>query len=145
VLYNAFGQNTWVVPLVADSGKYQSLALVEATNGHVIVGNPTSPSPQADAFAAYQAFLGGSAAPQAAGGAGVQSVGGIIDRLASANGRVYFTLRGRRELYELDAADPTVLLARSGDPVRFRASRDEASGRYAVTEFADAALTGPSH
>ena len=30
LLYNAFKQNTWVVPLVAETGKYQTVALVQA-------------------------------------------------------------------------------------------------------------------
>src|SRR6202012_5011772 len=37
VLYNVFGANTWVVPIVADNGKYQTTGLVQATNGRVVV------------------------------------------------------------------------------------------------------------
>jgi len=138
LLYNAFGQNTWVVPLVAETGKYQTVALVQAKNGHVVVGSSSNPSPQRDAFAQYAAFLGGAAAPAAADEA---RDAGTVDRIATGpDGTVYLTLRGDRRIFTLSAHDaPSALLARSGDRVRFRAAA--ASGGFAsIEQFVDSAL-----
>jgi hypothetical protein len=120
ILYN-IGQNTWVVPAVAANGKFQTLALVQAAGGHVVVGSTTAPSPVADAFAAYRAYLGG----REIGGASVgeRTVEGIVDRLALAANRLLFTLRGRREVYAItDPGSPAELLARVGDTVSFVAA-----------------------
>jgi hypothetical protein len=139
LLYNAFGQNTWVVPLVAETGKYQTVALVQAKNGHVVVGSSSNPSPQNDAFAQYAAFLGGSAPlPDLAG---ETPVSGVIDRVATGpDGTVYFTLRGDRRIVTVAAHDaPAALLARPGDRVRFR--RGAAAGGFSgAQDFVDAAL-----
>ena len=122
LLYNAFGENTWVVPLVAETGKYQTVTLVQAKNGHVIVGASGSASPQSDAFAQYAAFLHVDAP------AGLQSsnahaglFSGTIDRIGTApSGLVYFTLTGSRRAFAVDTRDdPSALLARSGDRVQF--------------------------
>jgi hypothetical protein len=139
ILYNAFGQNTWVVPLVANTGKYQTLALVQAANGHVVVGSASSRSPQQDAFAQYAAFLGVVHAPPAVAG---QARGGYIDRLAFSGTTVYFTLRGAKQLYSADASnDPRTLLARSGDRVDFTLVPDAASPIPAVRDLRDEALS----
>jgi hypothetical protein len=138
LLYNAFGQNTWVVPLIAETGKYQTVALVQAKNGHVVVGSSSSPSPQNDAFAQYAAFLGiGNSASIDAGGQQA-AISGTVDRIAAAaNGTVYLTLRGSRHIYAVDTRDdPDALLARPGDRVRFRGA---AAGTVA-TGFVDAEL-----
>jgi hypothetical protein len=74
------------VPAVADNGKFQTLALVQAAGGHAVVGNSGAASPAADAFASYRAFLG----DRVAGGSGTR-IAGTIDRFANAGGRVYFT------------------------------------------------------
>lgn len=142
LLYNAFGQNTWVVPLVAETGKYQTVALVQAKNGHVIVGASNSPSPQDDAFAQYAAFLGGGAAAQASRVAGERALSGTIDRIATApTGTVYLTLRGVAGIFTLDAHDaPQALLARSGDRVRFRRAAAAAGGFAQASNFDDPAL-----
>jgi hypothetical protein len=138
ILYNAFGENTWVVPLVADTGKYQTLALVEAKNGRVVVGNSSSPSPQRDALDQYRALLGGATVPGAP--AGGTAFSGTIDRIANAGGVIYFTLQDDRHIFVLSQADdPRVLLARSGDRVTFHASPD-ASGRLTVRDFRDRSL-----
>jgi len=138
VLYNAFGQNTWVVPIVSDNGKFQTLALVQATNGHVVVGNSSASSAATDAFASYRAFLG-----DRAGGGGVGSVekrSGTVDRFANAGGRIYFTLREAKGIFTIvDPSDPSVLLVRSGDRVRFTATPD-ADGRYLVQTLRDESL-----
>ena len=140
ILYNAFGQNTWVVPLVAETGKYQTVALVQAKNGHVVVGSSSNPSPQSDAFAQYAAFLGLSGS--APGGAGQVSDGGTIDRVATGpDGTVYLTLRGDRRIFTISSHDaPTALLARPGDRVRFRAGAS-VGGYEAADGFVDAVLT----
>jgi hypothetical protein len=138
ILYNAFGQNTWVVPLVADTGKYQTLTLVQAKNGRVVVGNASSSSPQQDALAQYRALLEGAATQAAPGAATTHS--GTIDRIAAANGAIYFTLTNARGIFTLTAADdPRALLARSGDRVTFVASPD-AGGRLLAREFRDRSL-----
>jgi hypothetical protein len=130
ILYRLFGQNTWVVPAVADNGKFQTLALVQAAGGHVVVGNSAAPSPAQDAFASYRAYLGGRTAD--GGATAVPRVGGTIDRFAFANGRVWFTLRERRGVYTIvDPAGPDVLLARPGDKVTFEVSQDESGARLA--------------
>ncbi len=139
ILYNAFGQNTWVVPLVAETGKYQTVALVQAKNGHVVVGSSSNPSPQSDAFAQYAAFLG--LAGGTTGGAGEASDGGTIDRIATGpDGTVYLTLRGDRRIFTISSHDaPTALLARPGDRVRFRAGAD-VGGYDAAEGFVDSVL-----
>lgn len=138
ILYVLFGQNTWVVPAVADNGKFQTLALVQAAGGHVVVGNTGAPSPPQDAFAAYRSFLGDRTA--AADGAASPRVTGTIDRFANTSGRVWFTLREHRGVYSVvDAASPDVLLARPGDHVSFEVSQDE-GGVKVVRGFTDASL-----
>ncbi len=145
ILYNAYGQNTWVVPLVAETGKYQTVALVQAKNGHVVVGSSSNPSPQADAFAQYAAFLGVAGA--AAATSGEPETTGTIDRIGVApDGTVYLTLQASRRIYTVAAHDaPSALLARPGDRVRFRtataASSASDTGYVAAGDFSDAALT----
>ena len=132
ILYN-IGQNTWVVPAVASNGKFQTLALVQAAGGHVIVGNSSATQPVADAFAQYRAFLGGNI--QSAGVAA--PIEGTIDRIGATVSRIVFTLRGRRQVYALDdPADPSGVLARSGDAVRFTATPPQ-DGTALVREFHD--------
>ncbi len=138
LLYNAYGQNTWVVPVVAETGKYQTVALVQAKNGHVVVGASSSASPQVDAFAQYAAFLGVGAAQAPA--KSDRSASGTLDRIVIAGTNVYFTVRGERRIYTYDAhADAAALLARSGDRVAF--TWEGSSGGFAiVTKLADEAL-----
>ena len=140
LLYDVFGQNTWVVPLVAETGKYQTVALVQAKNGHVVVGSSSSPKPQDDAFAQYAAFLGVAGAPVAPSSTGPES-SGELDRVATApDGTVYFTLRGSHQLYAIDEHDnPTALLARPGDLVHFHAA-PPAGAAARADDFTDAAL-----
>jgi hypothetical protein len=144
LLYNAFGVNTWVVPLVAqETGKYQTVALVDAKSGHVVVGSSSSPKPQDDAFAQYAAFLG-VGVPAAVPLSAQQQKQGEVDRIAAApDGNVYLTLRANRQMYVVDAhAAPEALLARPGDRVSFKA--DPPLGGLAHAEdFSDAALAGP--
>ncbi len=143
LLYNAFGVNTWVVPLVAETGKYQTVTLVDAKNGHVVVGASGSVSPQADAFSQYAALLHVSAPGSGAAEDRPGLFSGTIDRIGAApTGIVYFTLHGARRTFQIDTRDdPTALLARPGDRVQFttgdtsapyidvRGLRDEALAR----------------
>ncbi|MFN2460737.1 MAG: hypothetical protein ABR591_08635 [Candidatus Velthaea sp.] len=134
ILYNAFRENTWVVPIVADNGKFQSLALVQAAGGHVVVGNTAAPSPATDAFGSYGSYLGDRTA---GGGPSMQRVAGTIDRFGNGGGRIYFTLRERRGIFTIaDAGDPNVLLARPGDRVSFEAIPD-AGGLLSVRSLRD--------
>ncbi|HYZ16148.1 MAG TPA: hypothetical protein VE591_07085 [Candidatus Acidoferrum sp.] len=136
ILYALFGQNTWVVPAVADNGKFQTLALVQAAGGHVVVGNSAASSPAGDAFASFRAFLS-----DRAGGAAGARISGTIDRFANAGGRIYFTLRERRGVYTVvDPAEPGLLLAKPGDRVSFEATPDE-SGTILVRAFRNGALS----
>jgi hypothetical protein len=136
ILYSLYGQNTWVVPAVADNGKFQTLALVQAAGGHVVVGNSGAPSPAQDALASYRAYLG----ERTAGGAARPRVTGTIDRLAYANGRVLFTIRERRGVFTIvEPGDADVLLARPGDRVTFETSPDE-TGANVVRSFVDASI-----
>lgn len=135
ILYN-IGQNTWVVPAVASNGKFQTLALVQAAGGHVVVGNSSSTAPVSDAFGQYRAFLGGSTENVAT----ESTLDGTIDRIATSGNRIVFTIRGRRQLYVIpDASGGAVLLARSGDSVHFTASAP-ADGSALVREFHDRTL-----
>jgi hypothetical protein len=94
------------------------------------------PSPVADAFANYRAFLGG----QDTSVASERPVNGTIDRLAAAAGRILFTLRGHGEIYAIvDPGDPGQLLARSGDSVNF-VSGTPSDGVSLVREFHDRSL-----
>ncbi len=140
ILYDAFKRNTWVVPLVADTGKFQSLALVEARTGHVIVGGASSPAPVADALAAYESSAVGGAAPDGTEGV---ARGGPLERIAAApDGTVYFTLRESRQVYAVaPGSGPAALLARPGDAVRFRVvPAAGAESVLNVRDFEDAAL-----
>jgi hypothetical protein len=135
VLYNLFKQNTWVVPAVADNGKFQTLALLQAAGGHVVVGATGASSPAQDAFASYSAFLGDNST-----GGTSPKISGTIDRFAYANGRAWFTLRGKRDIYTIvDPTGPDVLLARSGDMVTFETTSDEGGGKL-VRGFTDTTL-----
>lgn len=135
ILSNLYGVNTWIVPLVADSGKYQSLALVEAPNGHVTVGNVNSPEPEIDALAQYRALFSGGAAERGR----TAAVNGTIDRIANTGAGVYFTLRGEHRIYRVaDPAGVEALLARSGDRVRFD-PQDDAQG-FLARNFRDLTL-----
>ena len=137
ILYRLFGENTWVVPAVADNGKYQTLALVQAAGGRVVVGNSQAPNPAQDAFASFRAFLGDRTV---GGGAGTARVSGTIDRIAASGSRVWFTLRERKGIYIItDPPDADPLLARPGDKVSFEASQDE-SGALAARAFRDGSI-----
>jgi hypothetical protein len=120
ILSNLYGVNTWIVPLVADSGKYQSLALVEAPNGHVTIGNVNSATPETDALDQYRALFDSQA-----GGRERKVMSGTIDRIANTGSGVYFTLTGEHRIYRIaDPAGVQALLARSGDRVRFDPEAD---------------------
>ena len=135
ILYN-IGQNTWVVPAVASNGKFQTLALVQAAGGHVVIGNSSSTAPVSDAFTQYRAFLGGTSENLATD----QTLDGTIDRVAASGDRLIFTIRGRRQVYTVaDASRGSALLARSGDSIRFTAS-PPADGTALVREFHDRSL-----
>jgi hypothetical protein len=133
ILYNIGQTTTWVVPAVASNGKFQTLALVQAAGGHVVVGNSSAPEPVADAFDQYRAFLGGSSE-----NAGVETtIDGTIDRIGASGGRILFTIRGARRIFAVaDPADPATVLARSGDAVRFTAGAPQ-DGTALVREFHD--------
>ena len=136
ILSNLFGQNTWIVPLVADSGKYQSLALVQASDGHVTIGNVNSPAPEIDALGEYRAFIAGGA-PASVGGTTMQ---GTIERISNLGSAVYFTLHGEHRIYQIEApAGPQALLARPGDRVQFSAVAD-AQVNWLARKFTDASL-----
>ena len=135
ILYN-IGQNTWVVPAVASNGKFQTLALVQAAGGHVVVGNSSSSAPVADAFAQYRAFLGGSTENSGA----ETTLSGTIDRFIATGNRILFTIRGRAQIFTIsDPSDASALLARSGDVVRFTATAPQ-DGTALVREFHDRTL-----
>jgi hypothetical protein len=144
ILYNVYGQNTWVVPLVApDTGKFQTLALVQARNGRVMIGSPTSASPQEDAFAQYAAMLGAGASNDAQALV-PRSLAGVLDRVAAgSDGAVYFTLQGNSRIYVVSARnDLGALLARSGDRVAFHVSGGASERQDAVKalDFTNAAV-----
>jgi hypothetical protein len=134
ILYNAYAQSTWVVPVVSDNGKSQTLALVAAAGGHVVVGDTAAPSPAQAAFAEYRAFVG----DRIPGGAPSEvRASGTIDRFANSGGRIYFTLHERRGIFTAaEAVGTDLILARPGDRVRVRALPD-AEGLLSVRELRD--------
>jgi hypothetical protein len=138
ILYNVFGQNTWVVPVVSDNGKFQTLGLVAAAGGHVVVGDTAAPSPVQAAFAEYRSYLG----DRTAGSQGAQlQVTGTIDRFADSGGRIYFTLREHRGVFTApDAGDPSLVLARPGDRVRVSAML-ESGGLLSVRDLRDDSIS----
>jgi hypothetical protein len=134
ILYNVFGQNTWVVPVVSDNGKFQTLGLVAAAGGHVVVGDTAAPSPAQAAFAEYRSYLGDRTA---SGPGGQLQFAGTIDRFADSGGRIYFTLREHRGIFTApDAGDPNLVLARPGDRVHVSAI-SEAGGLLSVRDLRD--------
>ncbi len=143
ILYNVYEHNTWVIPLVApDTGKYQTLALVEADNGRVVIGNPLSSVPQTDAFAQYAAMLG-VAGMREASGVAPRTLRGVLDRIATApDGTTYFTLRGDARPYAIADGSTAALLARAGDRVTFRVEAGAAlrQGAPTVEGFVDAEI-----
>jgi hypothetical protein len=137
ILYNVVGQNTWVVPVVSDNGKYQTLALVAAAGGHVTVGDTAAASPADAAFADYRAYVG----DRTTGGGREAQVTGTIERFADSGGRIYFTLVGRHGIYTApDVGDPDIVLARPGDRVRVDAIPD-AGGLLSVRDLRDDSIT----
>ncbi len=138
ILYNVFGQTTWVVPVIADNGKYQTLALVRATDGEVVVGNASAPSASADAFSAYRDLLGG----RVAGSGSAEHVAGAVDRVAQSGTSIYFTVRGSPRAFVLhDTANPAALLMRSGDRVTFVVQGEDTSAT-SVRDFQNTSLAG---
>ncbi len=134
ILYNAFGQNTWAVPIVSDNGKFQTLALVAAAGGHVVVGETGAPSPADAAFAEYRSYVGDRTS---GGPAALLEISGTVDRFADSGGRIYFTLRERRGVFSAaDSGDPDLVLARPGDRVRVTAIPD-AGGLLSVRTLRD--------
>ncbi len=117
VLYNLFGHPTWIVPAVADNGKFQTLGLVLADGGHTIVGSVNAPNPEADAVAQLQAFFAGSEPSRRASGSeiGALTRDGVVDRSAVVGDALYVVLRGSRQVYRVDLADPKTALTRPGD------------------------------
>ncbi|MBC5827263.1 MAG: hypothetical protein GIW99_06220, partial [Candidatus Eremiobacteraeota bacterium] len=118
VLYNLFARPTWIVPTVADNGKYQTLGLVLADGGHTIVGSVNASNPEADAVAQLQAFVAARASPGRNGGnadAGAVSRNGIVDRVAVVGDSLYVTLRGDRRIYRIELSAPNAALTRAGD------------------------------
>jgi hypothetical protein len=138
ILYNVFGQNTWVVPVVSDNGKFQTLGLVAAAGGHVVVGDTAAPSPAQAAFAEYRSYLG----DRTAGGPGAEAqFTGTIDRFADSGSRIYFTLREHRGVFTApDAGDPNLVLARPGDHVRVSAIL-ESGGLLSVRDLRDDSIS----
>jgi hypothetical protein len=138
ILYNVFGQNTWVVPVVSDNGKYQTLGLVAAAGGHVVVGDTSAASPAQAAFAELRSYLGDRTA---GGPAAERQFSGTIDRFADSAGRIYFTLHERRGIFTApDAGDPNLVLARPGDRVRVTAIPDS-GGLLSVRDLRDDSIS----
>jgi hypothetical protein len=136
ILYNLFGQNTWVVPVIADNGKFQTLALVQATNGRVVVGNASAPSAAADAFSTYRDLLGG----RIAGSGSAEGVTGVVDRVAQGGSSIYFTVRGNQRVFVLrDAANPAALLMHGGDRVKFVIQGEDANST-SIRDFQNLSL-----
>jgi hypothetical protein len=131
-----FGQNTWVVPVIADNGKFQTLALVQATNGRVVVGNASAPSAAADAFSTYRDLLGG----RIAGSGSAEGVTGVVDRVAQGGSSIYFTVRGNERVFVLrDAANPAALLMHGGDRVKFVIQGEDANST-SIRDFQNLSL-----
>ncbi|HEV3156859.1 MAG TPA: hypothetical protein VGZ00_05875, partial [Candidatus Baltobacteraceae bacterium] len=128
ILYRVDGTDAWVVPLVADTGKFQTLALVNAKDGHVVVGDASNATPQNDAFARYRAFIRGQS--EARSSATERVIGGVLDRIGQGpGGNVYFTVRGSSRIFRVDVASGVaVVLARPGDRVSLRVRSGGESG-----------------
>jgi hypothetical protein len=148
VLYNLFGHPTWIVPAVADNGKYQTLGLVLADGGHTIAGAVNAPNPEADAVTQLQAFLAGSQPPRAArnvapGAAGASTIGavsksGVVARAAVVGDALYVVLSGDRQVFKIDLKDPKNALTRPGD--RARITYVGRGSELRVVRFANASL-----
>ena len=144
LLYNAFGQNTWVVPLVAD---YRQISDALARAGEERARRRRfefEPFAAGRRLRAVRGVLGRrppGAAAWSARSARPRSFG-QIDRLGTgSNGVMYFTLRGSSRIFSVDGnADPAVLLARPGDRVFFRSGSSENGEIPKVADFRDTSL-----
>ena len=140
ILYALLGQKAskgvWVVPAVADNGKFQTLALVDPAGGHVVVGNPSSPFPVQDAFTTYEDEL---RAGRSAGALTLTT--GTLDRVAVVANRILFTIRGEQQIFSILAGlSAGELLARPGDHVTFKVAYRDADGTSVVRDFSNGSL-----
>ena len=139
VLYNVFGRPTWIVPAVADNGKFQTLALVLAGGGHTLVGAVNSADPEADALVQLQALVTGVAA--ATGTVpGAERRSGVIDRMAVIGGSLLFTLRGSPQTYRFDSEEVKAALTRRGDRVTFLIVPGRTGSALKVVQFSNQSL-----
>jgi len=118
LLYNLYGSESYVVPVLSENDKLQAIGIVNARTGQTTV-KPT----KVEAILAYRQYLGqgiGDAIPTHAGE--LKTLEGVIERVGSAtiagNTLFYFHIAGSDRIY---TAAPTlnaeVTLAKVGDRV----------------------------
>lgn len=143
VLYNLFGRPTWIVPVVADNGKFQTLGLVLADGGHTVVGAVNANNPEADAVTQLQGFVAASAggrAAAAAADAGAVTRSGVVDRAIVVGDSLYVVLRGDKRVYKVDLSDPKTGLTRAGDRASITFVGGQGGAPVRVVRFANQSL-----
>lgn len=118
ILYNIYGELTWVVPVVSHTGIFQRLALVRASNSGLVLGKDKT-----EALALYRQLLQKSdnaTAPIA--DVSNQTVQGIVGRLScpvvEGNTICHFTLDGDNRIFTASPAiSPELPILKIGDQV----------------------------
>ncbi|MGE5654732.1 MAG: hypothetical protein ACM3ZQ_10820, partial [Bacillota bacterium] len=118
LLYNIYGSESYMVPVLSDNSKLQSVGIVNAKTGQTIV-KPT----KAEALLAYKQYLGtGVIDAKPTQGAASKSLSGKVTRYGSAtmtgNTLFYLSIEGSDRILTANAAiSPEVALTKVGDRV----------------------------
>lgn len=137
VLYNIYGELTWVVPVISGDGIFQRLALVRAENAQVILGKNKK-----EALAEYRRVLqssGNTVAPSSQ--TKTSAANGIIDRIRciaeSGNTTCYLTLLGSEHQQIFTGTllvSAELVIAQHGDRVAIEYT-DTSEGLVPMTSF----------
>ncbi len=119
LLYNLYGSESYVVPVLSENNKLQAVGIVNAKTGQTIV-KPT----KAEALLVYRQYLGsglGEAIPTQTGD--LKTLEGQVLRAGSAtvggNTLFYFTIDGSERIFTANSSiGSEVALTRVGDTVR---------------------------
>ncbi len=145
LLYNIYGAESYIVPVLSDNSKLQSVGIVNAKTGQTIV-KPT----KAEALLAYKQYLGTGiidATPTQA--AASRSLSGKVTRCGAAtvtgNTLFYLSIEGSDRIFTASAAvSPEVALTKVGDRVSIT-YLDTTESTVPLSEFDNLELGPASH